>query len=131
MHKPVAKVKYRGKRIKVYADDYGQCYYFLYNGKSYGCGTYNSDYLGEIVSVVDGDLDRVFHVEPQSPHRPSAKVYQSHGVWYMDYFSWGRMLLSYGDMLPKEDRPTRGGLIDAAKRLMRLCDGEEGAESSD
>ena len=53
MNKAVDVVKYRGKKIKVYIDDYGQCYYFLYNGKSYSCGTYNIDYLGEIVTIVD------------------------------------------------------------------------------
>lgn len=128
MDKAIDKVTYRGKRIKVYADDYGQCYYFLYNGKQYGCGAYNFDYLGEIVSVVDDDLDEVFHVMPEREHRPSARVYKRHGVWYCDYFKIEGFPLSYGDLLKKKDRPTRDDLIKEAKLVMNLADGcDEGA----
>ena len=122
MNKAIAKVKYRGKRINVYADDCGQCYYFLYNGKSYGCGTYNLDYIGEIVSVVDDDLDKVFHVGPFCEHRPSAKIYQRHGIWYMDYFSWDNLLLSYGDLLPKGERPSRDELTEKARELIEMIE---------
>lgn len=122
MNKAVAKVKYRGKKIKVYADDYGQCYYFLYNGKSYSCGTFNPDYLGEIVDVIDDDLDKVFHVMPDREHRPSAKVYKRNGLWYMDYDSWDGLLLSYGDILPKDERPSQDDLIRMAHKWMDTID---------
>lgn len=122
MNKPIDVVKYRGKRIKVYADDPGQCYYFLYNGKSYSCGTYNFDYLGEIVSVIDADLDEVFYIYPKLEHRPSAKVYKRHGIWYCDYDGYDCMHLSYGDLLKKKDRPTRDDLAQRARDVMGLVD---------
>lgn len=129
LDKPIAKVKYRGKRIKVYADDCGQCYYFVYNGESYGCGTYNTDYLGEIVSVVDDDLDKMFHVGPFKARRPSAKIYQRHGVWYMDYFSYDGLLLSYGDLLPKDERPSRDELEARARDVIGMIEENDGKDS--
>ena len=122
MDKHIDVVKYRGKRIKVYADDPGQSYYFLYNGKSYGCGTYNFDYLGGIVSVIDSDLDEVFYVYPKLEHRPSAKVYKRHGVWYCDYNGYDNMHLSYGDLLKKKDRPTRDQLTERAYDVIDLIE---------
>ncbi len=119
MGKAIDKVKYRGKRIKVYADDYGQCYYFIYKGHEYCCGTYNPDYLGEIVSVVDADLSEEFHVDAIEPHSPSAKVYNLFGVWYMDYFGYEKLFVSYGYLLRKKDRPSRGRLIELAQAGMR------------
>ena len=123
MDKPIDTVKYRGKKIKVYADDYGQSYYFLYNGKSYSCGTYNFDYIGEIVSVLDSDLDEVFHVQPEREHRPSAKVFKRYGIWYCDYNGYENLHLSYGDILPPDKRPTRDDLIARAHEVMKMVDG--------
>lgn len=122
MNKPISVVKYRGKRIKVYVDDRGQCYYFIYNGKSYSCGTYNADYFGEIVSVVDSDLDEVFYVYPKLEHRPSAKVYKRYGVWYCDYNGYDNMHLSYGDLLKKKDRPTRDELTERTYDVIDLIE---------
>ena len=50
---------YRDIDIDVFDDDYGQQYYFFYNGKGYGCGAYNFDYEGCIKSIVDHDLDDI------------------------------------------------------------------------
>jgi hypothetical protein len=49
--------KYRGISVDIFDDDAGQCFYFYYKGKSYGCGTYNLFPEGEIESVIDRDLD--------------------------------------------------------------------------
>lgn len=125
MSKPVDKVKYRGERISVYDDDYGQAYYFLYKGKTYGCGAYNFDYIGEIMSVVDDDLDKVFYVDTPYEHRPSAKVYQRYGVWYMDYGSYDGRLLSYGDILPNGHRPTHDDLVAKAMELVDAIEREK------
>lgn len=122
MNKAIDVVKYRGKRIKVYIDDYGQSYYFLYNGKSYGCGTYNVDYLGEIVDVVDDDLDEKFYVDPILEHRPSAKVYKRYGAWYCDYYGIDGLLVSYGDLLKKKDRPSNDTLIEKVHKIMHDID---------
>lgn len=115
-------VTYRGVKIDVYDDDYGQCFYFTYKGHEYSCGTYNTDYYGEIISVVDDDLDENFYVDPMSPHRPSAKIYKSFGVWYMDYDQFDKLVVSYGDILPEDERPTKDDLISYAKTQMRMID---------
>ena len=129
MNKAVTNVKYRGKRIKVYVDDCGQCYYFVYNGEIHSCGTYNPDYLGEIVSVVNYDLDKVFHVGPFKAHRPSAKLYQRHGVWYMDYLSYDGLLLSYGDLLPKDERPSCDELEAMARDVVSRIEENDSNDS--
>lgn len=125
MNNPVDKINYRGKRISVYDDDYGQSYYFMYNGKPYSCGTYNLDYIGEIVAIIDDDLDKVFYVDTPYEHRPSAKVYQRHGIWYMDYSSYDGILLSYGDLLKKDKRPTRDDLVAKAREFVDAIENEE------
>jgi len=48
----------RGHQCDVYMDDYGQCYYFEYLDEnnelqSVGCGTYNFNYLEEVVGYFD------------------------------------------------------------------------------
>lgn len=123
MGKLYTTVSYRGVDVLVYDDDYSQCYFFRYKGKTYSCGTYCTDYYGDIVSVVDNDLDENFYVGPLSPHRPSAKIYQLFGVWYMDYDSVNKMTISYGDMLPEAERPTRDDLVAAAMVHMKTIDG--------
>lgn len=119
MKHKVDVIRYRGKKVKVYIDDYGQCYYFIYKGNEYPCGAYNIDYLGEIVGVIDADLNEEIDVSAIEPHSPSAKVYKQFGVWYMDYFGYDKLLISYGDLLKKKDRPSRGKLIKLAKAEMR------------
>jgi len=52
--------KYRGYKIKVFNDDYGQQYYFYFNNECHGCGTYNFDYEGCIRYEVDHYLDDIF-----------------------------------------------------------------------
>lgn len=115
-------VIYRGVKVNVYDDDYGQCFYFKYKGKEYSCGTYNTDYYGEIISVIDDDLDESFYVDPVLSRRPSAKVYKSFGIWYMDYDQFDKMVVSYGDILPENERPTKEDLITQATAQMRMID---------
>ncbi len=122
MNRQVDVIRYRGERVKVYADDYGQCYYFVYKGHSYSCGMYNYDYLREIVDTVDYDLDETFHIDPDKPNRPSMRVYKRHGVWYCDYLGVEGFLVSYGDLLKSGDRPTKSDLISKGKEIMALID---------
>lgn len=104
-NKAIDKVKYRGKKIRIYADDCGQSFYFIYKGKYYSCGTYNPDYLAEIIDIVDTDLDHKFYVSAL-PTLPSAKVYQRYGVWYYDYKDYKNLFLDYGELIPKKNRST-------------------------
>jgi hypothetical protein len=122
MNKPFDIIRYRGKKIKVFIDFDGQSYYFIYKGNSYSCGTYNSDYISEIVSVVDTDLDKVFYVKPIAEHRPSAKVYKRYGLWYCNYATFGNLSISYGDLLKKKDRPNKAKLIERVHELMKIID---------
>ena len=100
-------INYRKQKIKLGLDECSQSYYFEYKGKKYDCGTYNFDYLGEIIAVVDKDLDKVFYVKDVRPHTPSAKVYNRYGVWYCDFNGYADLLVSYGDLnnenLSRED----------------------------
>lgn len=122
MEKLYTTISYRGVDIPVYDDDYSQCYFFRYKGKEYSCDTYCTDYYRDIISVIDDDLDENFYVDPLSPNRPSAKVYQLFGVWYMDYGRFNKVTISYGDMLPEAERPTRDDLVAAATAHMRMID---------
>ncbi len=137
MGNKVDTLRYRGKRIRVYVDDYGQSYYFKYRGREYGCGAYNIDYVGEIIAVVDDDLDKAFHVPAIRPHTPSARLYQRYGVWRMDYMGHDGILISYGDVLRKSQRPSIGKLTETAKAQMEAIldferderpDGESGGK---
>ena len=113
-------IRYRGQDIKVGLDDSDQCYYFTYKGKEYGCGTYNADYLSEIIAAVDADLDEVFYVKPIACHRPSAKAYKRHGVWYCDYLDFDGLILSYGEL--NGENPAKPELTDRARKLMLKLD---------
>lgn len=113
-------IRYRGQDIKVDIDDSGQCYYFIYKGKEYSCGTYNTDYLSEIIAAVDADLDEVFYVKAIAPHKPSAKVYKRYGVWYCDYLDFDGLILSYGEL--NDWTLTKSELIDKARKLMLKLD---------
>lgn len=113
-------MRYRGQDIEIGIDDSAQCYYFIYKGKEYGCGTYNEEYLSELISVVDADLDEAFYAKSEKSHRPSAKIYKRYGVWYCDYGDFDGMILSYGEL--SGENPSQMELTDKARRLMDELD---------
>lgn len=127
-NKPIDIIKYRGKRIKVYADEDGQSYYFIYKGENYGCGTYNIDYIGEVIYIVDKDLDKVFYVKPLKEHKPSARVYKRYGCWYMDYDSFIQMTISYENLSTRRHLLSKvlskKELTDEVHKMMRMIDRE-------
>jgi hypothetical protein len=129
MNKPIDIVKYRGKRIKVYADEDGQSYYFIYRGENYGCGTYNIDYIGEVMYIVDKDLDKVFYVKPLKEHKPAARVYKRYDCWYMDYDSFTNICISYENVSTKRyllnKVLSKKELTDEVYKLMRMIDEEQ------
>ena len=128
-NKPIDIIKYRGKRVKVYADDDGQSYYFIYKGENYGCGTYNIDYIAEVISVVDKDLGKVFYVKPLKEHKPAASVYKKYGCWYMDYDSFVNICISYENLSTKRNILSKvlskKELIDEVQKMMRFIDEEQ------
>lgn len=113
-------IRYRDQDIKVDLDESGQCYYFIYKGKEYSCGTYNTNYLPEIIAVVDADLDEVFYVKSDAPHKPSAKVYKRYGVWYCDYLDFDELILSYGEL--NNENFAKSELKDKARKLVIKLD---------
>ena len=46
-------VKYKGFTVKLLDDDYGQQFYFYFNGKEYSCGAFNCYPEEEVRSVID------------------------------------------------------------------------------
>ena len=46
-------VKYRGFTVKLLDDEYGQQFYFYFNGKEYSCGSFNPCPEYEVQSVID------------------------------------------------------------------------------
>ena len=54
-------INYRGYKIDVFDDDYGQSCYFYFNNHQYGCGTYNFEYEECIKYIVDEYLDKLFN----------------------------------------------------------------------
>lgn len=57
MEKEVTIYEYRGFKVPVYLDDYGQQYYIKFDGEEVGLGTYNLNYESEIESIIDHKLD--------------------------------------------------------------------------
>ena len=52
---------YRDIPVEIFSDDNGQCFYFYYKGKSYGCGSFNPDYEEVVKYVIDHDLDDIIN----------------------------------------------------------------------
>lgn len=121
-NKPFDIVKYRNKRVKVYVDEDGQSFYFIYKSKEYSCGAFNPCYLQEIISVIDADLDEVFYVSNDKASQPAAKVYQQYGIWYCDYKGFDKLFVNYGDLYKRKQRPSKETLIIRTKELMLFVD---------
>lgn len=56
---------YRGYKVRVYNDDYGQQYYFYFNNRCHGCGTYNFNYEDCIRYEIDHYLDDYYSLEKE------------------------------------------------------------------
>jgi hypothetical protein len=53
----VETVVYRGQHVPVFIDDYGQCFYCIYNNEEIAFGSFQSDYEDEVRHLVDYELD--------------------------------------------------------------------------
>lgn len=51
--------EYRGLKIDIFDDDYGQCFYFFFNGRHISCGTY-CPYEDAVEYTIDSYLDDIF-----------------------------------------------------------------------
>ena len=65
---------YRGYDIDVFDDDYGQQYYFYFNGHQCSCGAYNLDYESCIKYEVDNFLDIIHIFKDEKGHCVGAEL---------------------------------------------------------
>lgn len=61
----IKTVEIDGIKVDIGMDDYGQCYYFEYTDKDgefhqYSCGTYNMDYMFDILYTVSPRFHELF-----------------------------------------------------------------------
>ena len=49
----VETIYYREKAVPVFLDDYGQCFFAVFEGKEIGLGSFNVDYEDEIRDMID------------------------------------------------------------------------------
>ena len=54
----VETITYRGVSVPVFLDDYGQCFYCIYNNKVMGFGSFQTEYEDEIKDIIDYDLGK-------------------------------------------------------------------------
>lgn len=59
IEEPFKILDYRGISVPLYFDDYGQQIYAVINGKEYGFGSYNDNYLNDVYYIVDQALDYI------------------------------------------------------------------------
>lgn len=53
----VETIAYRGQYVPIFLDDYGQCFYCVFNNKEIGFGSFQSDYEDEVKYLIDRELD--------------------------------------------------------------------------
>lgn len=53
----VETVVYREQHVPVFIDDYGQCFYCIYNNEEVAFGSFQSDYEDEVRHLIDYELD--------------------------------------------------------------------------
>ncbi len=52
----VETITYKGVSVPIFNDDYGQCFYCIYNNKVLGFGTFQTDYEDEVKDIIDHDM---------------------------------------------------------------------------
>ena len=51
-------IVYRGQYVPVFFDDYGQCFYCIFNNKEISFGSFQSEYEDEVRHLIDYELDK-------------------------------------------------------------------------
>lgn len=54
----VETITYKGVSVPVFLDDYGQCFYCIFNNKVLGFGSFQSEYEDELKDIIDYDLSK-------------------------------------------------------------------------
>ena len=55
----IETIHYRGVSVPVFCDDYGQCFYCIFNGEILSFGGYQTEYEDEVKSLVDYEIEKV------------------------------------------------------------------------
>lgn len=74
-------VFHRGSRVPVFADDYGQSYYFYYGGKVHGCGSFcgAEEADSEVRDVIDWRKD-IYDVVEDKKNGLWIEVFRERGI---------------------------------------------------
>ena len=52
----IETIYYRGQAVPVFCDDYGQCFYCIYDNKVVSFGSFQTEYEDEVKSLIEHDL---------------------------------------------------------------------------
>ena len=54
----IETMTYRGKSVPIFNDDYGQCFYCIFNNEVLSFGSFQPDYEDEVKSLIDYEIDK-------------------------------------------------------------------------
>ena len=54
----IETIHYKGVSVPIFCDDYGQCFYCIYDNEVLGFGSFQSEYEDEVKAIIDHDLKR-------------------------------------------------------------------------
>ena len=54
----VETLVYKGFHVPIFCDDYGQCFYCIFDNKVLSFGTFQSDYEDEVKSLIDYEIEK-------------------------------------------------------------------------
>jgi len=52
----IETIHYKGVSVPIFCDDYGQCFYCIYDNKVLGFGSFQTEYEDEVKAIID-DMD--------------------------------------------------------------------------
>lgn len=53
----IETIEYRGMCVPIFCDDYGQCFYCIFNNKEMSFGSFQSEYEDEVKWLIDHEID--------------------------------------------------------------------------
>lgn len=54
----IETIHYKGVDVPIFCDDYGQCFYCIFNGETMAFGSFQSEYEDEVKSLIDHELHK-------------------------------------------------------------------------
>jgi len=53
----IETIEYRGMCVPIFCDDYGQCFYCIFNNKEMAFGSFQTEYEDEVKCLIDHEID--------------------------------------------------------------------------